>query len=314
MAMAALPLRLAVAGATGLLLLGGVAAAATIDNDSPAAGPAGPAGPGGTLDPSTTTAGNAPTDTKTITTALGPVTTTSPGPVTTSAGGTTSTTGAAPVTTTPRSSTTTRNGGPGQLVAAKPGVFGYDNTTGSDGAVPTTNRVSYTVEAAGTEAGVTLQDLTIPTEQFGQRVNIRNRVAIGPAGLVIRVSQADGYSCNWQPPWAQYVGGLKVGLAWSYASQCLVTVPIQGTVDRRGTRKVTGTHMLDAPGGKVATWTIDFDETTVITTGLGIFSVRSVGTEELAPSLGVLISKVEALSGTGVPTGSTSTLKLVTRP
>jgi hypothetical protein len=118
----------------------------------------------------------------------------------------------------------------------------------------------------------------------------------------------------WQPAWPQYVSGLKVGRSWSYDTRCTVTAPVQATIERRGSRRVTATQTVDAAGRSLPTWTIAVDETTTITTTLGVITVRSVGTEQLAPSLGVPVSKTEALSGTGIPPGSTSSLKLISLP
>ncbi len=139
-------------------------------------------------------------------------------------------------------------------------------------------------------------------------------MAWGPAGAIVRRSQAAGGDCGWQPPWPQYEGGLTVGKAWSYDTRCTVTMPVQATIERRGNRRVTGSQTVEVAGRRLATWTLAVDETTILTTIFGVFTVRSIGTEQLAPSLGVPVAKTEALSGTGVAAGSTSTLTLVTIP
>ncbi len=306
MPMPALPFRLTLAAACGLLLLGGIAAAVTVDGED-----------GG---PTSEEATPAASDVGPATTAVAPVDT-APVPVPAAPEGVTTTTGAAAApTTTARSRPTTTaapartRSAPGPLVAPKVGTYGYDATTSSNGAAPSTSRITVTVEAAGSEGATTLQDISIPTDQLGQRITIRSRVAWGSSGAIVRRSQAMGADCGWQPPWAQYAGGLKVGRTWSYDTRCSVTTPVQATVERRGSRRVTGTSTVDAAGQSVATWTIAVDETTVITTPLGVVSVRSVGTEQLAPSLGVPVAKDESLSGTGIAPNTTSSLKLVSLP
>lgn len=308
MATPALPFRLALAGATGLLLLGGVVAAVTVDEETaeeatPAA--ATEEGASTTLAPPADTApapvDAAPGAAPTVTTgAPAPAT----GPAPKPAGATTTSTGARP----------RAGAAPGPLGAPRVGSYGYEATTTSGGGAPSTSRVDVTVESAGSEGTTTLQDITIPTDQLGPRTTIRSRVAWGPAGAVVRRSQAAGGDCTWQPAWPQYVGDLKVGRAWTYDTRCSVTAPVQATVQRQGSRKVTGTKAVTAAGRSVATWTIEVDETTTITTTLGVFSVRSVGTEQLAPSLGVPVSKTESLSGNTTAPGATSTHTLVSLP
>ncbi len=306
-----LTFRLVLAGASGLLLLGGVAAAVTVDDD------------GGSPRRIDTAAASAPGDESATSTAPGPLTdgpaTTvvgAPDPVpvpapTSDAASPTTTARAPRATTTTRSRSTATSSTPGPLMAPKAGSYGYDATTGADGAAATTSKATVIVEAAGTAGADTLQDITIPTGGLGQGTTIRSRVAWGPAGAIVSRSQASGGDCMWKPTWPQYAGNLKIGQAWSYDTSCSVTSPIQATIQRRGNRRVTGTQSIDVAGRRLATWTIDVDETTVITTALGVISVRSVGTEQLAPSLGLPVTKTEALSGTGIPPGSTSTLKLV---
>ncbi len=304
----ALPFRLVLAGASGLLLLGGVVGAVTLDDGDAVGEEATPAA--SSEEPSTTLA--APVDTVPALLPAAPegVTTSTTGAV---AGPGTTAVGAGRATT----MTSGRRGAtgvPGPLMAPKVGAYGYDATTSSSGGAPSTSRVTVTVEAAGSEGATTLQDISIPTDQLGQRTTIRSRVAWGPAGAIVRRSQAAGADCSWQPAWPQYAGGLKVGRAWTYDTRCSVTMPVQATVERRGSRQVTGTQTVDVAGRSVATWTIAVDETTVISTTLGAITVRSVGTEQLAPSLGVPVTKTESLTGTGIPPGSTSTQKLATLP
>jgi len=307
----ALPFRLIVAGATGLLLLGGVVAAVTVDEEETASSMGVVDAPGPDDTSSSTSVAESPVDLPVIVSeapgaAPGPTTdplaAVPPGPSSTAAtraGRTTTTTAARPGAA----------AAPGPLVAPKVGSYGYDST-GSAGS----SRVTVTVEAAGTEGADTLQDITIPSDQLGQRTSIRSRVAWGPAGAIIRRSQAAGGDCGWQPPWPQYQGGLTVGKAWSYDTRCTVTMPVQATIERRGNRRVTGAQTVEVAGRRAATWTLAVDETTVVTTVFGVITVRSIGTEQLAPSLGVPVAKTEALSGTGVAAGSTSTLTLVTVP
>ncbi|MEO5678533.1 MAG: hypothetical protein ABIS47_02585 [Acidimicrobiales bacterium] len=312
MATPALPFRLALAGATGLLLLGGIAAAVTVDDSTSPTSSGPPATTGG--DNTSTTLAQAGPDESTVLTVpeapdpLTPTTTAAAGPA---AGPATTAAGRGTTTTAGRRAT---GGAPGPLVAPKVGSYGYDATSTSGGGAPSTTRTAVTVEAAGTDGPATLQDITIPTDQLGQRTNIRSRVAWGPAGAIVSRSQAAGGDCMWQPAWPQYVGDLKVGRSWTYDTRCSVTAPVQATIERRGSRRVTASQTVGVAGTSVATWAIDVDETTVITTPLGVLTLRSVGTEQLAPSLGVPVTKTEALSGTGVSPGSTSSLKLVTLP
>jgi len=305
----ALPFRLVLAGATGLLLLGGVVAAVTVDEDETASSVGVVDAPGSDDTSSSTPVTEPPVDLPlTGAPPVAPGLTTDPpaavppGPtstVTTKAGRATTTTAARPGAA----------AAPGPLVAPKVGSYGYD-ATGSAGS----SRVTVTVQAAGTEGSTTLQDITIPTDQLGPRTDIRSRVAWGPAGAIVRRSQAAGGDCGWQPPWPQYEGGLTVGKAWSYETRCAVTMPVQATIERRGNRRVTGSQTVQLAGRRVATWTLAVDETTILTTLFGVITVRSIGTEQLAPSLGVPVAKTEALSGTGVAAGSTSTMTLVSLP
>lgn len=309
-----LTFRLVLAGASGLLLLGGVAAAVTVDD-------------GGDSPRRIDTAAAAPGDESATSTAPGPLTEGSsdpaagasdpvpvPVPAPTSDAAMPTTARAPRATTTTRSRSAATSSAPGPLMAPKAGSYGYDATTRADGAAATTSKATVTVEAAGTAGADTLQDVTIPTGGLGQGTTIRSRVAWGPAGAIVSRSQASGGDCMWQPTWPQYVGDLKIGRAWSYDTSCSVTSPIQATIQRRGNRRVTGIQSIDVAGRRLATWTIEVDETTVITTALGVISVRSVGTEQLAPSLGLPVTKTEALSGTGIPPGSAATLKLVSLP
>lgn len=304
----ALPFRLVLAGATGLLLLGGVVAAVTVDGEETASSV-------GVVDapsPDDPTSSTVPSVDVPVIDPEAPLVQPTPSAVP-----------PAPVPAAPASTVPTRAGRattttaarpasaavPGPLVAPKVGSYGYE-ATGSAGG----SQVTVTVEAAGTEGANTLQDITIPTDQLGQRTSIRSRVAWGPAGAVVRRSQAAGGDCMWQPPWPQYEGGLTAGKAWTYDTRCTVTTPVQATIERRGSRRVTGSETVEVAGRRVATWTLAVDETTVFTTIFGVITLRSIGTEQLAPSLGVPVAKTEALSGTGVAPGSTSTLKLVSLP
>ena len=311
MATPALPFRLALAGASALLLVGGIVGVVTVDEEdvatdeaAPAASEEAPPTTGAPLlpDPAPLPVPAAPGDPAGPTTAAA------------AAAADPTTTARPPATTVAGRSRAAARTAPGPLVAPKVGAYAYDATTSSGGAAPSTSRITVTVEAAGSEGATTLQDISIPTDQLGQRTTIRSRVAWGASGAIVRRSQAMGADCVWQPAWPQYAGGLKVGRSWSYDTRCAVTTPVQATVERRGSRKVTGTQTVDAAGRSVATWTVAVDETTVITTALGVVSVRSVGTEQLAPSLGVPVSKTESLSGTGIAPGTTSSVKLVSLP
>jgi len=310
----ALPFRLVLAGATGLLLLGGVVAAVTVDEEETSSS-MGVADVSESDDTSSSTSMTEPPVDVPLIGSGAPIapgsTTDQPAPVPPGPSSTVTTrAGRATTTVAPRLGAAA----PGPLVAPKVGSYGYNATTSSDGVAPSTSGTTITVEAAGMEGADTLQDISIPTEQLGQRTTIRSRVAWGPAGAIVRRSQAAGGDCGWQPAWPQYEGGLMVGKAWSYDTRCSVTTPVQATIERRGTRRVTGSQVVEVAGRRVATWTLAVDETTVITTIFGPISVRSVGTEQLAPSLGVPVVKVEALSGAGVAAGSRSTLTLVALP
>ena len=311
----ALPFRLVLAGATGLLLLGGVVAAVTVDEEETASSVGVVDSPGPDDTSSSTSVTESPVDLPLVGSEAppgAPGLTTDPPAAVPPGPSSTATTRAGRSTTT----TAARPGAavaPGPLVAPKVGSYGYD-ATGSAGSSRVSSRVTVTVEAAGTEGSNTLQDITIPSDQLGQRTSIRSRVAWGPAGAIVRRSQAAGGDCGWQPPWPQYEGGLAVGKAWSYDTRCTVTMPVQATIERRGNRRVTGSQTVEVAGRRVATWTLAVDETTVVTTIFGVITVRSIGTEQLAPSLGVPVAKTEALSGTGVAAGSTSTLTLVSLP
>jgi len=307
----ALPFRLVLAGATGLLLLGGIVAAVNVDEGNRGSDEVGsdmaPVASG--QETSTTLAPAIDVPTSLVAPAPDAVTSST----TAAAAAGTVRTGQATTTSTAkpksRSSAT-----PGPLVAPQVGAYQYDATTSSSGGAPSTSRVSITVEAAGAEGATTLQDISIPTDQLGPRTTIRSRVAWSSMGAIVRRSQAAGGDCTWQPPWPQYVGDLRPGREWTYSTRCTVTTPVQATIERRGSRRVTGSQTVDAAGGAVATWTVAVDETTTITTTLGVFTVQSVGTERLAPSLGVPLEKTESLSGTGIAPGTTSTLKLVSLP
>ena len=124
--------------------------------------------------------------------------------------------------------------------------------------------------------------------------------------------------CVWQPAFPQYAGGLAVGKAWSFTTRCAGKV--QGfdvTIEQRASRRVTGTASVVGPRGAVATWTIADDTTVVVTSPFGATSVRTVGTQQLAPSLGVPVrseSRVEATAPGSPPQRSTVATKLVTLP
>lgn len=305
------PLQLAVAGAAALLLVGGLAGAVIVDDED-----ADLASGTGTTVAGPTTSSLAPDLTGTAPTSVAPAADATPTTATPGSAAPATTATAAPgraTTTTPARPAGAPAAAPGPLTAPKAGAYGYDVTSTPGGGSPSTSRQSVTVEAAGREGATILQDITLPADQMTQGATIRNRVAWGAAGAVVRSSQAGG-SCVWQPPWPQYVGDLRVGRAWTYDTRCTVTSPIQATVTRRGSSRVTGAQVVAAAGRQEPTWTIAFDETTVIATGLGTFTVRSVGTEQLAPALGVPLTRNEELSGTTITPGSTAKRTLATLP
>jgi hypothetical protein len=323
MAVPASSLRLLLAGACGLLLLGGIAGAALIEEDTNT--PASSQGPeeGGEGEEATTTTigpgGEA---------AAPPPVPVDPGAATTATTGAPSTTGgpaAAPPTTgqgRPGGST-----GPGALVPPKHGSHVYEATTTSASGTRT-ERTATTVEPAGAEGATTLQAITIPLDLGGQQANARNTVAWSDAaGAVVRRSVItvtvgglgpQQLDCVWQPPFPQYAGGLAVGKAWSFETRCAGR--IQGfdvVVDQRAARRVTGSGSVAGPAGAVATWTIADDTTVLVTSPLGVSSVRTVGTQQLAPSLGLPVrtnSRVEATMPGSPPQQSTVTTKLVALP
>ena len=320
MALPPLSPRLVLAGCTGLLLLGGIAGAATVSgpektsttpevvaSDDTVAPVPGDLPAGG--QPATVPAGAEPGPAPTTTGA--PATTTAP------AGGTARTT-----TTAGRRGA---SGAPGPLVAPRPGAYVYESTTsGSTGS--RTDQLTTRVEAAGTEGAATIQAVTIPLDLAGQRADARNTVAwSGSGGAVVRRSVISGavlgqeqLDCVWQPAFAQYAPGLSVGKTWTFATRC--AGKIQGfdvILEQRATRRVTGTASVPGPAGPVATWTIADDTTVLVTSPLGATSVRTVGTQQLAPSLGLPLrteSKVEATMGGGAPQQSTVTTRLVSLP
>ena len=322
MAAGALPFRLLLGGACGLLLLGGIAGAAIVDeNDGKkaTATAAGAAVPDGAT--TTTLAAGAPGD-------LAPPTPAAPGAETTV------TTGAATATTASRGGVATtattargRTGGssaPGPLVAPKPGAYAYEaRTTSPSGS--RTDRTTTTVETAGTEGAATIQNVTIPLDLGGMQATARNTVAWSNAGAVVRrslitVPSLNGaqLDCAWQPPFAQYAGGLAVGKTWSYTSSCAGKIgAFDVQIEQRATRKVTGSTTVAGPAGQVAVWTIADDTTVVITSPLGAGSVRTTGVQQLAPSLGLPVStdmQAEARQAGQPPQQSRVTTKLVTMP
>jgi hypothetical protein len=303
MAAAALPFRLALGAACGLLLLGGIAGAAIVDGAT-----------------TTTAAAGAPGGTTPTSAAPGP------GAVTTATtGGAAATTpaGAATTTTTARG----RTGGstaPGPMAAPKVGVYAYESTSTSASGT-STSRTTTTVEAAGTEGSATIQNVTIPLDLGGMTATARNTVAWSGAGAVVRrslitVTSLNGaqLDCVWQPPFAQYAGGLAVGKTWTFTTSCAGKIgAFDVLIEQRATRKVTGSATVAGPAGPVPAWTIADDTTVVITSPLGAGSARSTGTQQLAPSLGLPVStdtRVEARQAGQPPQQSTVRTKLVALP
>jgi hypothetical protein len=312
-------LRIALAGASGLLLLGGIAGAVTVDEEPDQDGPSEALAPNETTPdplPGLDTVAPVP-----FPGASGAETT-----ATTAAAGATTTAAAGQAATT---TTAAARGGaaakPGALVAPKPGDYAYDATTTSPSG-SRTDRTTTKVEAAGTEGATTIQAITIPLDLGGQQALTRNTVAWGSAGAVVRRSlvtitafgQPQQIDCAWQPAFPQYAGALAVGRAWSFTTRCAAQVQgVAVTIEQRASRKVTGAAAVVGPAGSVATWTIADDTTVVVTTPFGPASVRTVGTQQLAPSLGLPVSstsEVEARMGASAPEKSTVTTKLVGLP
>jgi hypothetical protein len=316
MAAGALPFRVALGVVCGLLLLGGIAGAALVEEDEGKRTPAA-AGTPAADEVTTTTAAAAPGATAPPTTLGGAVTT-----VTTAGAAGTSPTRAGATTTAaaPRPGSSA----PGALVAPKPGAYVYESTsTGSSGS--RTDRTTTTVEAAGTEGAATLQNVTIPLDLGGMQATARNTVVWSNAGAVVRrslitVTSLNGaqLDCAWQPPFAQYAGGLAVGKTWSFTTSCAGKIgAIDVQIEQQATRKVTGSTTVAGPAGQVAVWTIADDTTVVITSPLGAGSARTTGTQQLAPSLGLPVStdmRAEARQAGQPPQVSTVKTKLVTLP
>ena len=320
MASGALPIRLVLGGTCGLLLLGGIAGAAIVDDDDK--GKAAPAVAGGpAADDSTTTSAavGAPAEPTTPSPAApgGVTSTTAPG------AGRAASPGGAATTTTARGRTG-GSGAPGALMAPRPGAYTYESTSTSQSG-SRTDRTTTTVEAAGTEGAATLQNVTIPLDLGGMQATARNTVAWSNAGAIVRrslitVTSLGGQQldCAWQPPFAQYAGGLAVGTTWRFTTSCAGKIGgFDVMIEQRATRKVTGSATVAGPGGSVATWTIADDTTVVVTSPLGAGSVRTTGTQQLAPSLGLPVStstRAEARQAGQPPQQSTITTKLVTLP
>jgi len=319
MALPPLPARLVLAGLTGLLLLGGIAGAATVDDDSDETAPREALAPNDTTPP----APDAPVEAGLAVDEAPAGIPAAPETATTATTGTPPPAVATGPTTTTAAARPARAGAPGALVAPKPGAYAYEATSTSSGG-PNTERTTTTVEAAGTEGATTIQAITLPLDFGGQRATLRNTVAWSASGAVVRRSlitiAAMGQQqldCVWQPAFAQYEGGLAVGKAWSFDTRC--TAQIQGlevTLQQKATRRVTGTAQVAGPAGTVATWTIADDTTVIVTTGpLGSVTVRSVGTQQLAPSLGLPVrseTRVESSTSGSAPQSGTVTTKLVT--
>lgn len=308
-------IRLGLAGACGLLLLGGIAGAATVDEDSDDAKPGAAAvASNDTVPPVASGSDEVP----------------GVAPVPAAPGGSTPATGGAPSTTVVGGATTTtaapagKASRPGALKVPKVGDYTYE-ATATSGAGNRTERTTTRVEAAGNEGATTIQVITLPLDLGGQQAVARNTVAWGTAGATVRRSLITVTSlgnaqldCTWQPPFLEYAGGLAVGRSWSFTTRCAGKV--QGfdvTIVQRATRKVTGTAQVAGPAGTVATWTIADDTTIELTSPLGNGTVRRVGTQQLAPSVGLPVrteSKVDARMTGSTPTQSTITTKLLTQP
>lgn len=320
MAAGALPVRLALAAACGLLLLGGIAGAAIVDEDD-VKGRDSAGGVPAANELTTTEASVAPGG------VTAPTSAAAPGAVTTvTSGGAAATTGAAGqsgITTTTRARRG-RSAAPGALVAPKPGAYVYEATTTSSSGTRT-DRTTTSVEAAGSEGAATIQAVTIPIDFGGMQATARNTVSWSSAGAVVRrsvitVTSLGGqqFDCAWQPPFPQYAGGLMVNKAWSYTTSCVGKIGgFDVTIEQRASRKIIGSTTVDGPAGQVATWSIADDTTVVVTSPLGAGSVRTTGTQQLAPSLGLPIrteTKAEASQAGQPPQQSTVTTKLVTLP
>jgi len=210
-------------------------------------------------------------------------------------------------------------------VAPKPGDYAYEATSVSSSGTRT-DRATTKVEAAGTEGPTTLQTITIPLDLGGQQAVARNTVAWSAAGAFVRRSvisftafgQPQQLDCVWQPAFPQYPGRLAVDDVWSFDTGC--SGKIQGfdvTIQQRATRRVTAAAQVAIRSGSVATWTIADDTTLVLNSPIGVATVRTVGTQSLAPSLGLPVrteAKVESSTAGSAPERSTLTTKLVALP
>lgn len=308
--------RAVLAGCTGLLLLGGIAGAATVDPGSDGDKPKSASAPGDTSQPGDTAPPPALGGPETL-----PPVTAAPGRVTTATTSAARGTPAAGATT-----TTTRAGrstAPGPLVPPKAGDYVYEATSTSPSGTKT-ERTTTRVEPGGTEGPATIQAVTIPLDLGGQRAVARNTVAWNGGALVRRsiiTAAALGQQqldCVWQPAFLQYAANLAVGQSWSFDTRC--SGKIQGfdiTIQQRATRRVTGTAQVAGPAGAVATWTVADDTSWVLTSPLGVATVHMVGTMALAPSIGLPVrseARVEASSAGSPPEQSTLTTKLVALP
>jgi len=111
----------------------------------------------------------------------------------------------------------------------------------------------------------------------------------------------------WKPPWARYVADLAVGRSWSYDTHLMGWMPpasghnAPGTtfdMHLKGTRRVTGTQVVAVAGQPVPIWTIEIDETLVMPLVGLTTTLRTVATEQLAPSIGVPVTRHEVVTRT----------------
>jgi hypothetical protein len=214
---------------------------------------------------------------------------------TTTAPTTAPTTSAAPVTTAPVPQ-------PGPLTAPKAGAYVYDTTQGGvtwKGNAGSTVNVS----ALPNERATVMRHIRFPP--LSEHGTVDSIVAWGPAGATERASNIVPGGV-WKPPWERYVAELSVGRWWTYDTHLVGWMqPPPGdkgpgtTFDfhLKGTRRVTGTQIVTVSGQPMATWTIEIDETLVMPLVNFTRTLRTVATEQLAPSIGLPVTRREVISG-----------------
>lgn len=218
---------------------------------------------------------------------------------------TTSTTAApttAPPTTAP--ATTVPVLQPGPLTAPKVGAYVYDVISGG---VTRKGDANSTIEVRSLphEGATAVRTVQVPPYLTPEQGTVVSTVAWGQAGATERASNMVPRGV-WQAPWLRYVKDLAVGRSWSYDTHLRGTMePFPGdpgpgiTFDfhLRGRRQVTGTQTVTVAGRQVPTWTIEIDETLVMPLVGVTRTLRTNATEQLAPSIGLPVTRREVVTG-----------------